>query len=118
MLERLGQAHVLIHPSLHEGYGNVCSEAMAAGRRVVCLDLGGPAAQVTNEVGFVAPATTPAETVSAMASFVERLAGDRALLAEMSLNAKARVRQKFTMRVLGASITGLYREALAAPRPA
>jgi glycosyltransferase involved in cell wall biosynthesis len=118
VLARLGQAHVLIHPSLHEGFGNVCSEAMAAGRPVVCLDLGGPAAQVNNEVGFVAPATTPAETVSAMASFVERIAGDRALLAAMSLKAKARVREKFTMRALGAAITGLYREALAAPKPA
>jgi glycosyltransferase involved in cell wall biosynthesis len=116
VLRKLEQAHVLMHPALHEGFGNVCFEALAAGRPVVCLDLGGPAAQVTNEVGFVAPATTPAEAVAAMAAFLERVAGDRALLAAMSAKAKARVREKFTMRALGAAINTYYHEALAANR--
>ena len=42
VLEKLAECDVLIHPSLHESGGWVCLEAMAAGRPVVCLDLGGP----------------------------------------------------------------------------
>src|SRR2546430_4418443 len=40
------------HPSLHDSGGWVCLEAMAAGRPVICLDLGGPGYQVTEESGI------------------------------------------------------------------
>ena len=40
-LAKFGECHVLVHPSLHDSGGWVCVEAMAAGRPVVCLDLGG-----------------------------------------------------------------------------
>ena len=112
-LQTLGQVHVLMHPGLHDAFPAVCLEALTAGRPVVCLDIGGPAAQVNNEVGFVAPATTPAEAVAAMAAFLERIAGNRAALAEMSAKAKARGREKYTRRALCAAINGLYQEALA-----
>jgi glycosyltransferase involved in cell wall biosynthesis len=112
-MEKLAQCHVLIHPALHEAFGNVCLEAMAAGRPVICLDLGGPATQVTSETGFVAPATTPEESVQAMASFLTRLAGDRSLLEEMSAKARTRVREEFSVRRVGASISSFYTEAVA-----
>ncbi len=99
VLEKLAQSHVLMHPALHEGFGKVCLEALAAGRPVICLDIGGPASQVTPETGFAAPATTPAEAVDAMASFLADIAGNRARLAEMSARARARVREKFTARL-------------------
>ncbi len=51
-LERLGESHVLVHPSLHDSGGWVCIEAMASGRPVICLNLGGPAIQVTDKSGF------------------------------------------------------------------
>lgn len=46
VLNLLSQCHVLVHPSLHDSGGWVCMEAMAAGRPVICPDLGGPATQV------------------------------------------------------------------------
>ncbi len=117
VMQKLAQSHVLMHPALHEGFGNVCLEALAAGRPVVCLDIGGPASQVTAETGCAAPATTPAEAVAAMASFLANVAGNRARLAEMSARAKARVREKFTMRQLGVAINGFYHQALALHTP-
>ncbi len=116
-LQTLGQVHVLMHPGLHDAFPAVCLEALTAGRPVVCLDIGGPAAQVNNEVGFVAPATTPAEAVAAMAAFLERIAGNRAALAEMSTKAKARGREKYTRHALCAAVNALYHEALAAAKP-
>jgi glycosyltransferase involved in cell wall biosynthesis len=113
VLEKLGECHVLMHPALHEAFGNVVMEAMAAGRPVVCLDIGGPAAQVTPETGFTAPATNPTEAVAAMAAFLTRIADDRGLLKQMSAKAKERVREKFTMRELGDAFDRYYKEAVA-----
>ncbi|MCE0484474.1 MAG: glycosyltransferase family 4 protein [Methylacidiphilales bacterium] len=118
VLAKLAQAHVLMHPALHEAFGNVCMEAMAAGRPVVCLDIGGPASQVTAETGFVAPIHDPQEAIEAMAGFLTRVSRDRALLAKLSEQARARVHEKFTMRTMGAAISRFYEEAVAAhPAP-
>jgi len=112
VLEKLGQSHVLLHPALHEGFGNVCLEAMAAGRPVGCLDIGGPASQITPETGFAAPATNPAEAVAALAGFLEKLDRDRALLAAMSAAARAHVQKNFAMRRINETMRRFYREAV------
>ncbi|MEI7809845.1 MAG: glycosyltransferase family 4 protein, partial [Verrucomicrobiota bacterium] len=112
VLERLGQSHVLLHPALHEGFGNVCLEAMAAGRPVACLDIGGPASQITSETGFAAPATNPAEAVAALANFLERIDRDRPLLATMSAAARAHVAQNYTMRQVNEQMRQFYAEAV------
>jgi glycosyltransferase involved in cell wall biosynthesis len=116
VMQKLAQSHVLLHPALHEGFGNVCLEALAAGRPVVCLNIGGPAAQVTPDTGFVAPATTPAEAVEAMAGFLSTIDQDRSLLAGMSARAKARARSEFAMRRTGRAMRSLYAEAISAHR--
>ncbi len=113
VLEKLGQSHVLLHPALHEGFGNVCMEAMAAGRPVGCLDIGGPASQITPETGFAAPATNPEEAVSALAKFLERIDRDRELLGRMSVAARAHVQKNYTMRQINAQMKQFYHEAVA-----
>jgi glycosyltransferase involved in cell wall biosynthesis len=112
VLERLGRSHVLLHPALHEAFGNVCAEAMAAGRPVACLDIGGPASQITPETGFAAPATNPAEAVDALANFLEKIDRDRALLARMSAAARAHAREKFSMAAIHARMRQFYAEAV------
>jgi glycosyltransferase involved in cell wall biosynthesis len=112
-MEKLAQCHVLVHPALHEAFGNVCLEAMASGRPVVCLELGGPATQVTPETGCVVPATTPAESIEKIAAFLTQIAGDRALLGRLSENARAHVRRVFSVRQTGARLSEYYAEAMA-----
>jgi glycosyltransferase involved in cell wall biosynthesis len=113
VLAKLGQSHVLLHPALHEGFGNVCLEAMAAGRPVACLDIGGPASQITPDTGFAAPATNPAEAVAALAGFLEKIDRDRMRLAAMSVAARAHVQQHFTMRRINETMRHFYAEAVA-----
>ena len=67
-LTKLKDCHILVHPSLHDSGGWVCLEAMAAGRPVICLDLGGPAVQVTPETGFKVRASNPKQAVEDIAS--------------------------------------------------
>jgi glycosyltransferase involved in cell wall biosynthesis len=116
VLARLGQSHVLLHPALHEGFGNVCLEAMAAGRPVACLDIGGPASQITPETGFAAPATNPTKAVAALAGFLEKINRDRALLAAMSVAARAHVQKNYTMRGVNERMRMFYAEAVAQHR--
>jgi len=112
VLAMLGRSHVMLHPALHEGFGACCVEALAAGRPVACLNIGGPAAQITPECGFAAPLTNPAGAVAALAQFLEKIDRDRALLSAMSAAARARVQQQFTMRVANARMRAFYAEAL------
>ncbi len=113
VLSRLGQAHVLLHPALHEGFGNVCLEALAAGRPVGCLDIGGPASQITPETGFAAAPTNPAEAVRDLAHFLTKLDRDRTLLATMSAAARAHVQKNYTMREINERMRNFYAEAVA-----
>jgi glycosyltransferase involved in cell wall biosynthesis len=85
---QLGQCHVLIHPSLHDSGGWVCLEAMAAGRPVICLDLGGPALLVTSEAGIKIPATTPEQAVEDMANALLHLANNQELHSKMGMAAR------------------------------
>jgi glycosyltransferase involved in cell wall biosynthesis len=71
---RLGESSALVHPSLHDSGGWVCLEAMAAGRPVICLDLGGPGAQVTDATAFKIAPTTPQRVVEQMAQAMQQLA--------------------------------------------
>jgi hypothetical protein len=53
-----------------------------------------------------------------MASFLARIAGNRALLASMSAKARARAREKSTMRVMGSAFDSFYQQAAALHAPA
>ena len=117
VLERLGRAHVLLHPALHEAFGNVCAEALAAGRPVGCLDIGGPASQITPATGFAAPVASPAGAVAALAGFLETLDRDRPRLAAMSAAARAHARETFSMQAVSARLRRFYAEAIEQHQP-
>jgi glycosyltransferase involved in cell wall biosynthesis len=85
---------------------------MAAGRPVVCLDIGGPAAQVTSETGFVAPVTAPSAAIEAISAFLTLVDADRSRLARMSEAARLRARREFSTRKVGSVMRSLYAEAI------
>ena len=96
VLQGLGAAHVLVHPSLHDSGGWVCAEAMAAGRPVLCLDIGGPGQQVTANVGLKVTPAGQEQTVKDLAQAMRRLASDRELRARLGAAGRLRVRERFT----------------------
>jgi glycosyltransferase involved in cell wall biosynthesis len=112
VLENLGDCDVLVHPSLHDSGGWVCLEAMAAGRPVLCLDLGGPALQVTEETGIKVPAISPEQVVSDLAAAMTRLARDPALRVRLGTAARQRVREHFAWSGKGDLLSELYRQVL------
>ncbi|MEQ1948149.1 MAG: glycosyltransferase [Bryobacteraceae bacterium] len=94
-LETLAECDVLVHPSLHDSGGWVCLEAMAAGRPVVCLDLGGPATQVTDATGIKVKAHSPEQAIADIARAFHTLAEDESLRARLSAGGRARVAEEF-----------------------
>lgn len=114
VLERLGDCDVLVHPSLHESGGYVCAEAMAAGRPVICLDLGGPALQVTEESGIKVLATSPEQVVHDLAEAFCKLASDPELRARLVLGTRKRIDEDFNWDKKGLFMAKLY-QSLSAP---
>lgn len=107
-LKLLGHSHALIHPSLHDSGGLVCLEAMAAGRPVICLDLGGPATQVTEETGFKVTAQKPDQTVAELAQAIRLLGSTPDLWRQMGNHARQRVQQDFRWRDRAKIMNELY----------
>ena len=111
-LTKLSESHVLVHPSLHDSGGWVCLEAMAAGRPVICLDLGGPAIQVTEETGFKVSANSPEVAVHEMASAMTQLTEDNNLWQSMSQKGMKRVQEFFSWEIKGQLLSQSYQELL------
>lgn len=107
-MEKLGQCHVLVHPSLHDSGGWVCIEAMATGRPVICLDLGGPGTQITESTGIKIPALTPKQVVNDMAKAMKKLAQDSQLRMQMGQAGQKRVQAEFAWEVKGDRLAQLY----------
>lgn len=112
-LRRLGNADVLIHPSLHESGGFVCLEAMAAGLPVLCLNLGGPGTIVPPEAGIKLEAGTPAQVIQDLSRALLRLATDIQALSCMGQAGRAAVLQRYTWERKGLLMSALYRQVVA-----
>jgi glycosyltransferase involved in cell wall biosynthesis len=111
-LDLLAACDVLVHPSLHESGGWVCLEAMAAGKPVVCLDLGGPAALVTADTGIKVAADNPQQVVSDVARALTLLATAPDLRHSMSEAGRQRVQAEYIWDTKGQQLDALYRTVL------
>lgn len=113
-LRTLSRCHVLVHPSLHDSGALVCLEAMAAGKPVICLDLGGPGAHVTAETGFKLAAGEPDRVVARLAGAMRVLVEDPALRERMGRAGRARVAQEYTWERKGEVVGRLYQRIVRA----
>lgn len=94
-LEIMGKAHVLVHPSLHDSGGWVCPEAMAMGKAVICLDLGGPGAQVDSSTGIKIIPSSRQDAIEGMAKAMNSLAVDRNRLRVMGESGRKEVASRY-----------------------
>jgi len=106
--DKLAQADVLVHPAVHEAFGNVCLEALAAGRPVICLDAGGPSLQVTEACGFKAPVGSLEQVLEAMADAMGKLYRDPEMRRRMGVAARERARTAFHWARKAERMNALY----------
>lgn len=115
-LAKLGECHALLHPSLHDSGGWVCLEAMAAGRPVICLDLGGPGVQVTAETGFKVPAHDPEQAVRGLANAMSCLAKEPELRLSMGNNGRTLVREAYSWQIKAHNLSKIYQSVIEDPK--
>lgn len=85
LLEVLSRSHASVAPSLWEGFGLSAAESLAAGVPVLASDSGGLREIVVDgRNGFLVPLNAESQWVEE----IERLAGDRALLAALAKEAR------------------------------
>ncbi len=112
VLTRLGESTVLLYPSLHDSGGVACAEAMGAGLPLICLNLGGPAMQVTPESGFAIEAISQAQVIEGLSDALLHLSREKKLLKDMGKAAQERVRSHFSWESKGDFINTLYNEVM------
>lgn len=110
VLIKLGQSSALIHPSLHDSGGWVCLEAMAARRPVICLNLGGPAQQVTDATGIKVSANNPEQTIKELAQAMIKLANDQDLLTQLGEAGHQHVQNSYSWESKGQQLSDLYQK--------
>lgn len=115
-LQMLAECHTLVHPSMHESGGVSCLEAMAAGRPVICLDVGGPRELTTDDTGFRIGVRHPQDAVTGIARAMTMIANDRALQARMGRAARERATSLYMWDEKGRVLDRLYR-AICDPGP-
>lgn len=110
--QTIAKSDVLVHPALHEAFGNAVLEGMALRKPVICLDLGGPALQVTEETGFKIPVRAPEQVIEDMAQAMFRLVRDEGLRHRMGEAGRRRVIEKFTWKHRVEQIRQIYANLL------
>jgi len=109
-LSKLRESSVLVHPSLHDSGALVCAEAMAAGRPVICLDLGGPALQVTQDTGIKISVHSAQQIVQSLSEAMVYLAKHPDICAEMGTASQQRVRDTLSWSMKAREISNIYHE--------
>lgn len=107
--ERIRNADALIHPAMHEAFGQACLEALALGVPVISLDWGGPGVIVSEDCGYKIIPGSRAETVSRLADAMVALARSPGRTAEMGARARERAFGRFSWEGLVAEMEKCYR---------
>lgn len=112
VFQKISECHVLVHPSLHDSGGMVCAEAMALGKPVICLDLGGPALQVTDKTGVLIKANSPSQVINEIYKALKFFIENEEHLKSKGIAAKKRVLENFSWESKGEEINKVYHKVI------
>lgn len=117
LLEMLSEVDVLVHPSLHEQFGYVALEAMAAGRPVICLASGGCGRLVSDAGGIAIPMLTPDQVVSDLSTILLELVRDPAKRLQKGRHARRWVAEQWHWGRVGERLETVYQEVCQRAHP-
>lgn len=75
--QEISKADVLMHPALHEAFGQACLESLALGVPVICLNWGGPGLIVDSQTGFAVEPASRDLTIKRLAGALLTLSAER-----------------------------------------
>jgi len=108
LFQMMNSADVFFFPSFRDGGGAVVVEAMASGKPVVCLDVGGPGFHIKKEWGIKITPESPDIVISEMASALEKLYLNRDLMKKMGEAARKQAEQFYLWDHLGEQLKQIY----------
>ena len=112
LLLRMLSSDIFLFPSLRDGGGAVVVEAMAAGKPVICLDIGGPGFHIENDWGIKVRPHFPKQAIKEMAEALERLYLNKKLRARLGKVARERVEKVYLWDRLGERLLKIYQGVL------
>lgn len=110
VFQNLAEVDVVLHPSLHELFGTILLEAMAAGRPAVCLDIGGPSLMVADNCGIKVPAHNPDQAVVDLTAALLELANNPEKRLKMGESARVWIRDNWSWNAVGGQLVRFYKE--------
>lgn len=113
-LRATAEADGLLFPSLHDSGGYAVIEAMAAGRPIICLALGGPGQYVDATCGWRVEAREPEQTVAGLAHALEEFARSKEERVRRGTAARERCLRLYTASAHGQEMERWYQAAMAA----
>jgi len=114
LLAAMRDCDAFVFLSLRDGGGLVIIEAMAAGRPVICLGLGGPGLHIVDGCGIKIPAHSPERVVQETAAALELLFNNQALGERLGNAARQRAAEVYDWDRVTGQILKIYEDVLAA----
>ena len=115
LLKLIASSDVFLFSGLRDGGGAVVVEAMAVGKPVVCLAIGGPAMHIDDYCGFKISATTPLDSAHGMADALEQLYKDENLRKTMGNAARQRALNVYHWDRAGDRLKIIYDNLVSTP---
>lgn len=109
--ETISGADALIHPALHEAFGQSVLESLSLGVPVICLKWGGPGVIVDDSSGYRIEPGNREETKKLFADAICKLTEDRARLNEITKATRSRAQQFLWSNVVE-SVEEAYERAI------
>lgn len=113
VFQTIAEADALVHPALHEAFGQACLESLALGVPVICLNWGGPGLIVDEASGFAVEPRSRAETIQRLAASMVLLNSELASGKSRAASCRARAYDTFPWNKMAVEILRKYREIAA-----
>jgi len=112
LIEEIRKCDVLFFPSFRDGGGAIVVEAMANGKPVICLDIGGPGFHIQEEWGIKIAPINPDYVSNEAAKALEKLYLDKDLRIKMGIAARKRAEEFYLWDRLGERLQDIYKGVL------
>lgn len=106
--QEIARADALVHPALHEAFGQACLEALALGVPVICLNWGGPGLIINSKTGFAVEPGNREQTIRQLANAMISLAQEKRSGISRGEACKKRAFDQFSWSRLAEEIVNRY----------